>query len=109
MKRTITSRLRQKLTLQSEVRTADTAGGYVRAWEDVADVWAEITPISSREKLIAMQIESEITHRMTIRARTGVEASQRLNGDGRIFYIRSVTPVERNSVLELLVEERAGV
>jgi SPP1 family predicted phage head-tail adaptor len=109
MKKMIASRLRQKLTLQKEIQTSDTAGGYTRTWEDVADVWAEIEPIAAREKFIAMQMESEITHRMHLRARTGVDASQRLSGDGRVFYIRSVTPIERNSLLELLVEERAGV
>ncbi len=109
MKKTTTSRLRQKLTLQQEVKTPDTHGGYVRTWDDVAEVWVEIEPISSRERLIGMQTESVITHRLRLRARAGVNASQRLSGDERMFYIRSATLIEKNSILELLAEERAGV
>lgn len=109
MRKLTTSCLRQKLTLQREVQTPDTAGGYTRSWENIADVWVEIMPISSRERLIAMQRESEVTHRLRLRARVGVDASQRLSGDGRVFYIRSVSLIDKNAILELLAEERAGV
>lgn len=108
-KKTITSHLRQKMMLQQEVRTPDTAGGYVRSWEDVAEVWAEIRPISGKERIVALQQESEITHRLYLRIRSGVDAGQRLISDTRTFYIRSVTPIQDNEALELLAEERAGV
>jgi SPP1 family predicted phage head-tail adaptor len=109
MRKTTASHLRQKLTLQSEIRTQDTAGGYTRSWQDVADLWAEITSLGGREKLMAMQLESAVTHRIVVRAGTFIDASQRLSGDGRIFYIRSVTPIENGAGLELMAEERAGV
>jgi len=108
MKKTVSSRLRQKLMLQKEVQTPDTAGGYVRSWEDIAEVWAEIEPVSGRERLFAMQQESAVTHRLRLRSRTDVDASQRLVSEERIFYIRYVTPIKNGELLELLAEERAG-
>jgi len=106
--RTTSSRLRQKLMLQKEVRTPDTSGGYTRSWEDVAEVWAEIEPISGRERLFAMQQISELTHRLLLRARADIDASQRLVSEDRTFYIRYVAPLNHGELLELLAEERAG-
>lgn len=38
--------LRHRLTLQQEVKTADGAGGYVRTWQNIADLWAEIISVN---------------------------------------------------------------
>ncbi len=103
------SRLRQRMTLQQEQRTPDTAGGYVRSWQDVADIWAEVIPLSGKEKLFAAQLQSEITHRILIRYRTGISAAHRLVFETRVFNIRSVINVrEENALLEILAQEGAG-
>lgn len=105
------TRLRQRLTLQQEVKTADGAGGYARSWQDIADLWAEISPLNYRagigsEKLAAGQIQSEISHKVTLRYRAGISASMRLVFENRAFNIRSVRNInEGNEILELLVDE----
>ena len=118
-KKNTASRLKHRMTLQQEVTSADGAGGYVKSWADVAQLWAEITPISTtgaangrmsgRELLLGGQLQPEISHRITLRFQEGVTPAMRLVYDGRIFNIRHVANVqEQGEVLELLAQEGAG-
>lgn len=109
-KKNTASSLRHRVTLQQEIQTADGAGGYVRSWQDVADLWAEINSITAKsygqERFFAGKIQAEITHKITIRYRAGVTADMRLLFGSSIFNIRSVlNKDENNETLELLVEE----
>lgn len=110
-KKNTTTRLRHRLTLQQEVKTPDGAGGYTRAWQNIADLWAEISPISTRviygsEKLFAGQMQASLSHKVTIRYRSGLSTAMRLLFDNRIFNIRAIYNVQENKdVIELLVEE----
>jgi SPP1 family predicted phage head-tail adaptor len=110
-KKSTSSRLRHRLTLQQEVKTADGAGGCMRSWQDVADLWAEISPLKYRagigsERLVAGQIQSEISHEVTLRYRAGISTSMRLLFGNRAFNIRSIRNLnEDNEMLELLVDE----
>lgn len=100
------SRLRQRLTLQKEIQTADGAGGYTRSWQDVADLWAEIIPLRGKEEFFAARLQSEVTHRILIRYRHGIDAGQRLTFESRAFHIRHIADAGTGSdILELLVEE----
>lgn len=118
-RKTACSRLRHRLTLQQEIQMPDEAGGYTRGWQDVADLWAEIIPFSAgagnvagganRERLVAGQLQAEVTYRVVLRYRAGVDAGMRLKFDNRYFNIRSVVnPLERNEMLELMVQEGVG-
>lgn len=104
-RRNTSSRLRQKLTLQEEVQAQDGAGGYIRSWQDIAELWVEIEPLSGRERLSAMQLESAVTHRITMRFRSGVHTGQRLAGDDRHFNIRHAASIHKGELLELMAEE----
>ena len=115
-KRNTCSRLRHLLTLQHEVQTSDSAGGYSKSWADVASLWAEIvvmggtssvlSKLSGKKYLFAGQIESEITHRILLRYRDGVTSAMRLVFENRVFNIRYVVDSdETRNTLELLVQE----
>jgi SPP1 family predicted phage head-tail adaptor len=109
-KRNTTSRLRHRLSLQQEVSTPDGAGGYTRNWQEVAQLWAEIAPLSSNirggEMLMAGQIQSRITHKVTLRYREGITAGMRLVFDAKVFNIRYVDDINKgNGIIEMLVEE----
>jgi SPP1 family predicted phage head-tail adaptor len=106
-RRTTAGNLRHRLLLQDELRTADDMGGYERGWSDVAQLWAEIVPISGKERLIAGQLHAEISHRIRIRYRTGVHAGMRLLYGERAFYIQTALNIyEKGDILELWVNER---
>lgn len=106
------SRLRQRLTLQEELRTPDGSGGYTRSWKDIASLWAEIVPIfplSNRELPFAGQLQSKVTHKILLRYRGDVTTSHRLVFEKRVFNIRyAANAREDNETLELWVEEGVG-
>ena len=101
--------LRHRIAIEADSVTSDGGGGLDKPWATpttVAKVWAAIQPLRGAERLKAQQLEESITHKITIRYRTGISPSQRVNFKGRIFNIRSVINVEeRNRWLELLCEE----
>jgi SPP1 family predicted phage head-tail adaptor len=101
--------LRQRVTLQQPNDVPDGAGGFTRSWSDLASVWARIEPLSGAERLRAVQLESAVSHRVTLRYREGVSASLRLKFGARVFNIRAVINLEeRKDYLDLLCEEGAG-
>ena len=100
------STLRYRLTLQQQVKTPDGMGGFAKSWADIADVWAEIKPAGGTEKFFGAQLQSSVTHRITIRYRDDVSPGQRLLFDKRIFNIRYVHADNDNrQTLEIWGEE----
>lgn len=73
-------RLRHRLQLQKQVDFEDSSGEMVRGYEDLADgeVWGSIEPLSGREYVAAQQIQADITTRIVIRWRRGIEATNRI-------------------------------
>lgn len=107
-----TSRLRHKLALQQEIQSADGAGGYTSVWQTIADIWAEIVPLTSNAHVIGQEyvqagkLESMVSHRIVMRYRSGVTPAMRFVFEGRIFSIRALSNVdERKDTLEVAVEE----
>ena len=119
IKKNTSSRLRHRLTLQAETQVADGAGGYGKGWQNIADVWAEIIPITGvnakitsaagKEMLFAGQIQPEISHKILLRYRGDITPAMRLLFENRAFNIRHVANVEeKGETLELLVQEGVG-
>jgi len=107
------SAMRHRVTLQQPVLTADTAGGYTRAWTNVATLWAQIEPMTQRaisnEKFVDERLAAITTHRITLRYYAGVTADMRLLYGSRIFNIVSVVNAdERGVLLQILAKEGAG-
>jgi len=106
----IAGKLRHRITIQEQNLTPDGAGGFVRSWDDVATVWAEVEPFSGREQVQAEQLAGVVIYRIRMRYRSGVTAAHRLQFGARIFNIRRIiTPREIPSLLELLVEEGVAI
>ncbi len=102
--------LRQSVMLQRPVTTPDGMGGSVVTWTPVTakPIHAQIDPISGQERLAMEQIQSTLTHQITIRYLPGVVPSMRLvRVKGQQTYeIHSVQNIEmRNRTLQLLCGE----
>jgi SPP1 family predicted phage head-tail adaptor len=99
--------LNRRITLQRpvEVRGADYADVQV-TWQDVATVWASVEPLSGGEFFRNQEQQGELTHRVRIRWRAGVDSKMRVLFGTRIFGIDSViNPEEADVVLELMCTE----
>jgi SPP1 family predicted phage head-tail adaptor len=103
-------RSRHRLVLQARAPAGDGGGGQAgdpwAAPVTVATVWGDIVPLNGTERLRAMKLESQVTHRIAIRFRLGVTGGMRIVFGARTFNIRAVVDVgERHRMLELLCEE----
>lgn len=98
--------LRHRVTIQQKTRTADGGGGGSVDWSAVATVWAKIEPLSAFQRLKAEQLESCVTHQVSIRYRTDVKTGMRIAYDGRYLAIKTVIDDgERGRWLVLSCEE----
>ena len=89
--------LRHRLMLETPVRAGDGGGGAVVTWSPIAEVWAQITPMTGKETVVAEAIAGRVSHEIVIRYRVGVVPAMRLRWGGRIF-----------EILAVLVEEERG-
>jgi SPP1 family predicted phage head-tail adaptor len=103
--------LRKRVTLQRRDVAVDSYGGQVTSWTDIATVSAEITPLSGRELFAAQAVQSEVSHRITVRyqpllANPQTVAAMRAVYNGRFFNIHaSVNDEERNRQITLFASE----
>lgn len=99
-------KLRHRVTIQQLVKADDGYGGIVETWQDVATVWATVEPLRGSERYRAQQVQSELTHKVTMRYRPGVKPQMRLLYGDRVLEIEAVIDVEeRHRWLELLCSE----
>ena len=85
--------LRHRVTVQSFVSGGRDDDGFdlPSEWIDYKKIWAKITPLSTKDLLSAQAADSEITARMKVRYRTGldVDTTMRVIWKGRVFPIDS--------------------
>lgn len=99
-------KLRHRVTIQKLISTPDGGGGSTKTWIDDATVWAAIEPLRGGERYVAQQIQSELTHKITMRYREGIKPQMRIKYKDRIFEILSVIDIdERRIWLEMLCSE----
>jgi len=99
--------LRHIIKVQEKTDTIDGMGATVSTWTDKFQTRAAIWPVSSKERISSMKIESEITNKIRIRYRSGISSKERIKFGSRIFEIKG-TPIntdERNIMLDILVTE----
>jgi SPP1 family predicted phage head-tail adaptor len=99
--------LTERLTLETPVRTPDGGGGASVAWQPVADLWANVRPISGEERLMHDQLTARLTHAVWLRWRAGITPAMRFRQDTRIYEIAAVLEPERRTWLKCLCEEMA--
>ncbi|MDZ4095846.1 MAG: phage head closure protein [Paracoccaceae bacterium] len=98
--------LNRALVLETSVRVADGAGGYVQSWQPLGTIWAEVLPGTGRDVAGEEVVLSSVPYRITVRgaaqgAQARPRAGQRFRDGGRIFAIQAVT--ERDATGSFLV------
>ena len=69
--------MRERVVLQRPTTARTGPGSSSIEWEDVAEVWAAIRGLSSRELLQAMQANSIATYELRIRFYSGIDGTWR--------------------------------
>lgn len=59
--------LNRRIRLQSRSATLDAYGQEVNSWVDIATIWSNVKPIGGKEKAWMANMDSVLTHRVTIR------------------------------------------
>jgi SPP1 family predicted phage head-tail adaptor len=102
------AQMNRRVSIQSATDVSDGQGGQTASWATDATVYAAIEPLKGYEKYQAMQVQTPVSHKVTIRYRAGVTTSQRLLYGSRIFGIKEVINVnEDGNFLELKCIEQA--
>ena len=81
------SKFDKRITLQSVAQTTDNQGGYTDVWSDGDTVWAFIEPIKGYEKFQNAQMETPVTHKITIRYNSTATTAKRVKYGSRFFNI----------------------
>jgi len=101
--------LREPITVQRKISVSDGMGGQAIQWLDLYTVRAHVAPLSGREALQAMQLQDVITHRVYMRYRADLKASDRLVMRGQPLQIRSLLNIEmRDRWLELACDSKVA-
>jgi SPP1 family predicted phage head-tail adaptor len=99
--------LRHRLTLEAADEIEDGAGGVVRTWQAMGQIWAKIEPVSFDDRVLSDRRLGVLTHRVTLRHRADITLSHRFKLGVRVFVIRALRdPDERGVLLEALAEEQ---
>ena len=100
-------RLRHKVEIQSSIDVRDEYGGEsYKEWVSFAYCWASIEPLSGREYFAAAQAQSEVSHKITMRYRSGIKTYYQILWNDRIFNILSILNTrEENRELVLYCSE----
>jgi SPP1 family predicted phage head-tail adaptor len=100
-------RLRHLISIQQQTTTQDSYGEAVNTWTDVyANIWASVEPLQGREFFSGEKFQSEITHRIRMRYKSGLLPKQRVKFGTRYFYVTDIiNPQERNKELQLMAKE----
>lgn len=98
--------LDERITIQRKVAASpDVTGSGMpdESWQDWVTVYASVEPLQGRELFAAQEHHAEVTTRIRIRYRAGVDAKMRLvDSEGTVYDIRSVLSFRRDGYMEML-------
>jgi SPP1 family predicted phage head-tail adaptor len=107
--------LRKRVVFQQRSTSLDGYGQQLTTWTDMFTAWAEIEALTARELFAAQAVQSESTHKITVRYRpefanpTATNAL-RITYQGRIFNISGATdPDERKRTVSIMAAEGLNV
>jgi SPP1 family predicted phage head-tail adaptor len=100
--------LDQRVFLMRKVSTPDGAGGTTSAWTPYDVVWAEIKPMTGREREARGRIEGSGSYTVRIRNRADMLESDAIRWRGRDMNIRFIKNAGPRA-MDLVIEAEVGV
>lgn len=105
--RPLVNRLDKRVTIKQLTTTTDEYNEPINAWVDVTTVWAGIEPLRGREFFAAKAENAEVTTRIRIRYREGIDRTMVVgykSSEFEILYI--IHPEFAKKELQLMCKER---
>ena len=105
-------RLRHRVTVSQEQKLDDGMGGYSHEWTNLATTWANVKAMRISEKQLAGQLDSVVTHRVTMRCRSdfAIHAGMTLLWENvRLNILGVINPDGRNKYWQLECREGGTV
>lgn len=105
--------LRHTIAIQEASETSDGMGGSSVTFANVSgmgSVPAAVWPLKATERIDAMKLEHQVTHKVRIRYRSGITTKMRVNWSDKsktFNIVGIINPDERNIMLELLCLEES--
>ncbi len=94
-------RLTARLVLEEPQATEDGQGGAEITFVEVARVWALVEPKTFAEEIKGPRLVSEVTHQVTLRARSDLRPGQRMRKGARIFEILALRDLDETGRFSL--------
>lgn len=103
----LVNRLDRRITIQKQTEEVDVYNERLDVWDDVCTVWAAIEPLRGQEFFAAKAENAEVTTRIRIRYRDGIDRTMRVvykYTEFEILYI--IHPNFDRKELQLMCKER---
>jgi len=101
--------LRHRVVIQRATTAPDDLGEPIQTWATLATAWGRVEPIGGNERFSAMQVQGEVTHRITVRyqsALSDLAPDDRVTWSGNTYDITHVlNPDERNRELHIFAKQ----
>lgn len=104
-------KLRERISIQRRAESQNEFGESRGIWRDLFVTWGSVEPLAGREFFSALQVQSDISIRVTCRyaaVLADVSAKDRIKHGATVYDIRSVINVEsRNRELQFMCTEHS--
>ena len=97
-------RMRYRIDIEEFSISKNQNGFPIKTWNTVCTIWADVVPVSGKELLNSGQIVSEVTHKIYIRYRDGINTDMRVRHEDKYYNIISVLGDKRSGMLTLMVK-----
>lgn len=96
--------LDQRVKFLREVSTPDGMGGSTTSWLEICTVWAEVRPMSGREREQAQRLNAQANYVITIRNRPDINETHVAEWGSERFNIRFARTEARSRWLRIEAE-----
>ncbi len=101
-------KLRHRVEIFEPARQPDDMGGFSRGDAKVIEIWGEMVPMKTYERMEYAKLQQVRSHRCQIRAREDVKQGWFLIYDGRYFYIEGVENIREDQKFQDLILREGG-
>lgn len=98
-------KLDRRILIQTKTTTRDSYGAEIISYTTLANVWAEILPVSGREYFLAAQFVPEAQLKIRIRYRTDFDETAQIIYNSTTYDILYIAEIGRQEGVEILVKK----